>query len=112
VRRPSDPYEEADEGEMRYTYALFLHEGDVRNAQTLAVAYELNDPMQALVATADASTLPTAYSLLTVSDPRVVCETVKESEDGEDTVLRLYESKNKKGNVTLTLDERFKTCFL
>ena len=34
------------------------------------------------------------------------------AKDGEDTVLRLYESKNKKGNVTLPLDERFKTCFL
>ena len=112
LRCPTDPYEEADEGEMRCTYAILLHEGGVREADTVAVAYEMNAPLRAVRATGKAPTLPTSFSFLTVSDPRIVCETVKQSEDGEDTVLRLYESKNKKGTVTLTLAEGIKQCFL
>ncbi len=112
LRCPADPYEEADEGEMRCTYALLLHEGDVKVADTVAVAYELNNPMQAVKACGEKSVLPASYSFFTVSDRRIVCETVKEEEDGDGTVLRLYESKNKKGSVTLTFAEGIRECFL
>ncbi len=112
LRCPSDPYEAADEGEMRCTYALLLHEGCVKESETVAVSYELNNPMLAVKATGKENRLPVSYSLLSVSDTRIVCETVKEEEDGEGTVIRLYESKNKKGDVTVTFAEGIRECFL
>ena len=112
LRCPAFPYEEADEGEMRCTYALLLHEGGVLGSDVIATAYALNNPFLAVKATGKASTLPTSYSLVSVSDPRIVCETVKEAEDGEEIILRLYESQNKKGSVTLTLAEGISECIL
>jgi len=112
LRCPAFPYEEADEGEMRCTYALLLHEGGALGSDVIATAYALNNPFLAVKATGKASTLPTSYSLVSVSDPRIVCETVKEAEDGEEIILRLYESQNKKGSVTLTLAEGISECIL
>jgi alpha-mannosidase len=41
----------------------------------------------------------------------VVLETVKQAEDGNGTVLRLYESHNTKTKVTLAVPEGFKNAY-
>ncbi len=40
-------------------------------------------------------------SLFTVSSPNVVIETVKQAEDGNGIILRLYESQRKRGPVQI-----------
>jgi alpha-mannosidase len=41
-------------------------------------------------------------SLLTVSAPNVIVETIKRAEDGNGIIVRCYESQRRRGAVTLT----------
>ena len=44
-----------------------------------------------------------SHSFASVDKPNVVLETVKQAEDGNGTVLRLYESENARTNAVLTV---------
>ena len=55
---------------------------------------------------------PERYSLVSVSRENIICETVKEAENGHDTVLRLYESKNMKCTADITVGFAAGSCFL
>jgi alpha-mannosidase len=65
----------------------------------------LNDPVvvyQSKVKREKSEKLPSAfYSLLSVSEPHVIIETVKHAEDGQGIIVRLYESQRKRGPVQL-----------
>ena len=56
--------------------------------------------------------LPARYSALTVDAPNVIVEAVKKAEDGEGTVIRLYEAFNRRTRVKLTLGSPVKKAFL
>ena len=49
-------------------------------------------------------------SLAGVDVPNVVLETVKQAEDGDGVILRLYECENAKTPVTLTWNKPFSTA--
>ena len=67
------------------------------------MAYDLNKPMTAVTLGAQEGKLADAYSLVSVSVPNVILETVKKAEDSDAMVLRMYEAYNKKVNTTITL---------
>ena len=101
LRSPTMPDPEADQGEHRFAYSLLPH-AERWNETTVAAAYALNDPL--LVAPGQrrqsAGTLPA--SLVAVDAPNIVVETVKRAEDGRGIVVRFYESRRRRGEVTLT----------
>lgn len=39
---------------------------------------------------------------ITIDQPNVVIETIKQAEDGQGLILRLYESQRRRGHITLT----------
>lgn len=86
------PNPDADREEHSFTYSLFPHQGDYRDAGTIQEAYNLNLPMYALPIAEQTGSLPDEFSLVTCSHPNVLIETVKPAEDGDGIVLRLYES--------------------
>lgn len=102
LRSPTYPDPNADLGRMQCTYALVPHVGAVDLPHISAMAYALNNPMQALPASGERSILPESYFLVESNRSNVVCEVVKEAEDSEDTVIRLYENSNSKTRATLT----------
>ena len=106
------PNEVADQGEHRFTYSLCPHLGRLCDSDVVKQAYYLNYPMTAVAATGDSDTLPASYSLLSLDKENVICETVKQAEDGEDTVIRLYESQNIRTRVTLKLGFEAKEAYL
>jgi alpha-mannosidase len=76
---------------------------------TKRAAYALNDPL--IVHTVEkqrSSTAGTAksaekpISLINVTNPNIVIETIKRAEDGNGIIVRLYESQRRRGPVTLT----------
>ena len=91
----------ADKGMHTFTYSLYPHAGTLRDGDTLRQAYDLNLPMRAVRPNGD-GTLPARFSLLRVSAPNVIAETVKMAEDGEDTVVRMYEAKNMSCRTTVS----------
>ncbi len=65
-------------------------------------AYEFNCP-PAAIKTNGAGALPRVFSFATVDAPNLVVETVKQAEDGDATIIRLYEAYGQRGTARLTV---------
>ena len=91
-----------DMGVHQFTYSIYPHAGDVSACDVVKHAYDLNLPMTAKKA-AGKGNLPSEYSLVSISTDNVVIETVKEAEYSEETVIRMYETKNTRGKATIKL---------
>ncbi|HZR40554.1 MAG TPA: alpha-mannosidase, partial [Ktedonobacteraceae bacterium] len=102
LRSPTMPDGEADQGEHDFAYSLLPHAGSW-NEQTIGAAYALNDRLQVYQA-AESSVVKTerVASFIRVSRPNVVIETIKQAEDGNGVIVRLYESQRQRGCVTLS----------
>lgn len=107
LRSPTDPDATADEGEHRFTYALYPHQGDWR-CGTAPEAAELNTPLQAYapapMAEPASGALASSGSLAHVDADHVVLDTVKRAEDSNAVILRLYEAYGQRGPVAVTLE--------
>lgn len=112
LRSPTYPDPKADQGEMLCTYSLVPHIGDFASSRTVELAYDLNQPIRVVRATGKTTSVPVTYSVVKADQPNVLCDTVKEAEDGNGTVLRFYECKNKRQNATFTLGIPAKKVFL
>lgn len=99
IKSPIFPWPEADQGEHRFRYAILLHAGDLQTVHNAATAF--NMPLRLLAGGAE--TAPTPAPIATLSSDQIAIETVKPSEDGTRTILRLWESQGRAGTVTLTL---------
>jgi alpha-mannosidase len=104
LRSPTMPDPTADAGEHRFKYSLYPHAGSW-GEDTQREAYLLNDPILVYRSQAERrpseSLLSTLRSLLSVSSPNVIIETIKRAEDGNGIILRLYESQRRRGPVRL-----------
>ena len=101
LRSPTMPDPMADFGEHQFKYSLYPHVGPW-NEQTQREAYLLNDPIIVYRQTMDHRPQTIVHrppSMVRVSEPNVVIETVKRAEDGNGIILRLYESQRKRGQV-------------
>lgn len=99
----------ADKCEHYFTYSLYPHSGDYKQAGTIREAYFINNPMTAFKVKRQAGKLADEYSLVSVADDNVVIETVKKAEDGDGVIIRMYESFNKRTNTALTVGFDFKS---
>jgi len=86
------PDPEADLGEHSFTYSLLAHTGDWRNG-TVPAAYGLNNPLivHHVQGEPQGASEADQYSLVHVDAPQIIVETVKQAEDGDGLILRLYE---------------------
>ncbi len=106
------PDPEADQGEIKFVYSLCPHAGRLADSETAKLAYYLNYPMTAVKASGDESLIPESFSAVTLDRDNVICETIKESEDGNDTILRLYEFKNMKSHLSVKPGMKFEKAYL
>ncbi len=93
------PDPQADQGEHIMTYSLLPHTADWRNG-VAEQAYDLNDPVILRTVT-EANGNAGAQSLITVNRPNVIVETIKQAEDGNGIIVRLYENERNRGPVTI-----------
>ena len=80
-----------------FTYALYPHAETWRSAETVAQAYFLNQPVRATAG----GIAGEAYSLSSVDAKNVILETVKQAEDGDGVIVRLYECENARTTTKL-----------
>ncbi len=106
------PNPHADEGKHLFTYSLLPHIGSLYEAGVIREAYALNQPLETVETVAQCGSLPAEYSLVSCDRENVVIETVKKAEESDDMILRLYESFDSRGKVTVTVPEGFKTAYL
>ena len=96
------PNPEADREIHQFTYAIYPHKGEWKEASTVEYAYALNNETSAVVKTIVGGTLPKQYRMFSVSEKNIVAEVVKKAEKSGDTVIRLFESHNKRTKVRMT----------
>lgn len=100
LRAPVYPDETSDQGIHEFTYGFLVWNGSFFASPVVQEAYELNYPVR--VQAGAARRLP-QFSLLTVSEPNIIVETVKPAEDQSgDAVIRLYESKGTSTDCRIT----------
>ena len=94
-----EPNPNADVEIHNFTYSLYPHGETWKQAGTVQEAYNVNQPAYAVVG----GEAGKAMSFASVDKSNVVLETVKAADDGNGTVLRLYECENGRTRTTLTV---------
>lgn len=95
------PDPDADKILHSFTYSLYPHAGNFREAGTIQQAYRLNNPMQTFEIGKQDGALPEEFSLVKCSADNFIIETVKKAEDSDSLIIRGYESYNKRTDVRL-----------
>lgn len=94
------PNPDADKEIHTFTYSLYPHQGSWKEAGTVNQAYMLNCPVYCKVEEAHDGTLPEEMSFVSVDSPNVMVEVVKQAEDGNGCIVRMYECHNRRTMVT------------
>ena len=108
IKSGIEPNPVTDQEEHFFTYAIYPHAENWRQAGTVRQAYMLNQP--ALVV--DSGQPNCCQSLAFVDKENVVLETIKAAEDGIGTILRLFESENAKTKVKLVVNKDFSKAYI
>jgi alpha-mannosidase len=91
LRSATWPDDMADKGRQRFTYAIYPHAGDWKQAQTVHRGYELNDPLTAQQVFAHTGSLPSTHSFASIENPNVTLTAIKKAEDADGLIYRMYE---------------------
>jgi alpha-mannosidase len=91
LRSPTWPDPDADQGHHHFEYALYPHAGTWKEALTVRHGWEYDYPLQAVVTTAHAGSLPPSHSFASVTPDNVVLTAVKKAEDANGLIFRVYE---------------------
>jgi alpha-mannosidase len=115
LRSPTLPDPLADFGEHQFTYSLYPHAGSW-NEETQREAYLLNDPIISYRSKVEGrkpgKPISNLQSLVSCSSPNVIIETVKQAEDGDGIIVRLYESQRKRGQVRVRMRSAVESAWL
>ena len=96
------PNEVADQGHHEFRCAIYPHSGDFREGKTVRAAYSFNQPLEYREISANkGAALPEEFSLVKTDSKNVIIDTLKVSEDGRDTIIRIYDAHNCRSNVRL-----------
>ncbi|MGA7341318.1 MAG: glycoside hydrolase family 38 C-terminal domain-containing protein, partial [Terracidiphilus sp.] len=101
LRSPIDPDPNADRGHHHFSYALYPHAGNWKQALTVRRGYEYNYRLRGMQVEAHAGTLPMRHSFLTVDNRNVVLTAVKKAEDTNALIFRFYEWAGEDGSVRI-----------
>ena len=101
IKSGIEPNPTTDQEEHFFTYAIYPHAETWRSAGTVNEAAKLNQPAYAV----KGGVVGTTTSYASVNKPNVVLETIKQAEDGDGIIIRLYECENAltKASVNLGL---------
>ena len=100
LRAPGFPDPEADQGTHHFAYALFPHEGDLRDAGVIAEAEHFNLPLSVRAGQGEGR-------VVSVDRPGVSVEAVKWADRSDAVVVRLCEVWGSRGAVRVTLHRPF-----
>ena len=101
---PDRTYSTIDQGLQRFTYRLLPHLGDWKAAGAVRRAAELNQPPVTLNATFHPhGTLPLQDSFVAAEPASIIVSVVKKAQDGQDVVLRCYETDHRPTQARIRL---------
>ncbi|MBO3091610.1 alpha-mannosidase [Schleiferilactobacillus harbinensis] len=112
LKSATEPNPNADQGIQKFTYEALLHQGSWRTAATMAAAQRLNIAPVIWPNYALPDTTPAAQSRLACNQQNVLLDTVKQAEDDDALIVRLYEYHNAQTTATLTCARPVKSAML
>ncbi|WP_182200312.1 alpha-mannosidase [Paraliobacillus salinarum] len=98
------PDPEADIGEHAFTYSLYPHLGDWRDAKTKVKAWELNDSILAVKGKWTGN-----HSFIETTADHVWVDAIKPAYDGKEIIVRLHEFEGRRGSVPLIVHKKYKS---
>ena len=100
---PNGEYIWQDQGIQTFRMELVPHSGTWQDAAAVRRAEELTSPLTVIYQGIHRGTRPQAISFLSVDVPNIVVSTVKQAEDGNDLIVRCYETAGHATKATLDL---------
>jgi alpha-mannosidase len=101
LRSSIAPDPQADRGEQQFTYAIYPHAGDWRQALSVQAGLELNLPLRIEKTCSNSGKLGSSFSFLWFDAPNVIVEAVKAAENSDQVTLRMYESQGRRASGKL-----------
>lgn len=101
LRSPKEPDPTADMGSHKFSYAIYPHAGPLAESDTIEEAARFNSPLHLLATDRPVE----SHSWVTVEGGTLAVDTVKRAEDSDDVVVRLYETRGRRGTAALALDK-------
>lgn len=96
----------ADQGNHSIRVGIYPHVGSWRDADTVNKAYEFNYPVIAKIEGSHEGTIKDVYSLLKVKPNSVIITALKEAEDSNKILIRVYETKREITPVEITFNSK------
>jgi len=90
IKSGIEPNPMTDYEEHYFTYALYPHAENWRDGGTVQEAYKLNQPAYAIKGGKPGN----KNSLVSIDKKNIIIETIKEAEDGNGIIVRMYECEN------------------
>lgn len=103
LKSATSPNPEADKEYHEFTYTIYPHSGDWKEAGVAKEAYQLNNPFIGIIKETEGGILPTSYEACSVDAENVIVELIKEPEnmEADTTIIRLYEHFNRRTMVKI-----------
>lgn len=105
------PNPEADRGLNEFTYSVYPHESTFDNGGVIKESYLLNMPLEASEISANGGSLPDNWQAASSDKENVVIETIKKAEADDSVIVRMYESCNRRSDVTIKAGFDFKEVY-
>jgi alpha-mannosidase len=94
----------AGSGSLYFTYSLLPHRGPVDGSGVPLAGYDLNAPLRVRMLPVQHGMLARQHSYLRVDKPNIVIESVKQAEDGNGIIVRLFEAYHRRGAARLLVN--------
>ncbi|MCD6318357.1 hypothetical protein J7M02_04760 [Candidatus Aerophobetes bacterium] len=92
-------------GEHIFKYSLYPYQGDWQEAKVVQRGMEINNPLMGIVnQKCQGGSLPFSKSFVKVEPDNFILTVLKKAEDGNDIILRGYETQGKDSEVKIYLD--------
>ena len=111
LRAPTTPDRYGDLGHHSFTYAYYPHAGTWQTGRTVEEAFKLNFALKGISVSAKNGTLPESYSYLNCDNDDIVIDAVKQAQDGNGIIVRVYQSRRVRGERTLTINLPFTKAY-
>jgi alpha-mannosidase len=105
LRSPTWPDPEADRGHHEFSYSLYPHAGDWKQALTVRRGYEFNYKLHAFQLQPHDGRWPSRQSFVEVKGDNVVLTALKKAEDSDRLLFRLYEWSGRQSEIQVRVPE-------
>lgn len=100
IKSGTEPFKETDQEEHFFTYSLYPHKERWNDAKTVDEAYKLNQKAYAIVGTNKNE----ESSFINTDKRNVIIETIKEAENKDGIIIRVFECENSLTKAKIAID--------